>query len=238
MPLLLYWKEAILPYWEASFKHQEESMDSRQRDVGRWTNVGGPIPVGGRPIHSSSEVLISRINTEGIVKRIRQISNSAPDLDAEGSDQLDGEEFEVVPNSAGHPSNTSPSQPHSKRFQSQVILSTPRTFQATLSTIPTSIPPSSPHSSHTRPALNPEVRTSPIQKSRNSPIVTSQQLQPVASTSRRREELSPFLFPAAQVFQLQDLWPIGVTREYPNMESDNQDAVARLFRVLIKIVGM
>ncbi|MBW0498646.1 hypothetical protein O181_038361 [Austropuccinia psidii MF-1] len=104
---------------------------------------------------------------------------------------------EVVPNSACHPSNTSPSQPPSKRFQSQVIPRTPRTFQPTLGTIP----PASPHSSHTMPALNPAVRPSPIQKSRNSPIATSQQLQPVASTSIRREKLSPFPFPAAQVFQ-------------------------------------
>ncbi|MBW0533883.1 hypothetical protein O181_073598 [Austropuccinia psidii MF-1] len=101
---------------------------SRQRDVARWTNVGGPIPVG----------------------------------EAEGSDKLDGEEVEVVPNSAGQPSNTSPSQPPAKRLQSQVIPSTPRTFQPTLASIPTSIHPASPHSSHTRPALNLAVRPSPI----------------------------------------------------------------------------
>ncbi|MBW0560289.1 hypothetical protein O181_100004 [Austropuccinia psidii MF-1] len=100
---------------------------SGQRDVARLTNVGGPIPAGGRPIYSSSEVPISRINTEGIVKRIRQIANFPPNP-AEGSDELDGEEVEVVPNSAGHPSNTSPSQPPAKRFQSQVIPSTLRTF--------------------------------------------------------------------------------------------------------------
>ncbi|MBW0513640.1 hypothetical protein O181_053355 [Austropuccinia psidii MF-1] len=145
-------------------------MGSRQRDVVRWTNVGGPFPAGGRPIYSSSEVPISSINTEGILKIIRQIANSPPDPDAEGSDELDGEEVEVIPHSAGHPSNTSPS----KRFQSQVIPSTPRSFQTTLSTIPACIPPASPHSSHTRPALNPEVRPSPIQQSRNSPIVNSQ----------------------------------------------------------------
>ncbi|MBW0554506.1 hypothetical protein O181_094221 [Austropuccinia psidii MF-1] len=185
MPLLLYWEEAMPPNWEASFKHQEVLVE--QRDVGRWTNVGGPIPVGGRPIYSNSEVPISKSNTEGIVKRIGQIANSPPDPDAEGSDELDGEEVEVVPNSAGHPSNSSPSQPPAKRFQSQVIPSTPRTFQTTLSTIPTSIPPALPHSSHTRPSLNPAVRPSPIQQSRNSLIATSQQLQPVASTSRRRE---------------------------------------------------
>ncbi|MBW0550337.1 hypothetical protein O181_090052, partial [Austropuccinia psidii MF-1] len=102
---------------------------------------------------------------------------------SESSDELYCEEVEVVPNYAVHQSNTSPSQPPSKRFQSQVIPSIRRNFQPTLATIPTS----SPHSSHTRPALNPEVRPSPIQKPRNSPIVTSQQLQPVAGTSRRRE---------------------------------------------------
>ncbi|MBW0489040.1 hypothetical protein O181_028755 [Austropuccinia psidii MF-1] len=177
---------------------------SRQRDVARWTNVGGPIPVGGRPIYSSSEVPISGINTEGIVKRIRRIANSPPDPDAEGSDELDGKEVEVFPNSAGHQSNNSPSQPPSKIFKSQVIPSTPRTFQPTLATIP----PVSPNSSHTRPALNPEVRPSPIQQPRNPPIVTSQQLQPVASTRGRREERSSLLFPAAQVFQNRDQWPI------------------------------
>ncbi|MBW0477436.1 hypothetical protein O181_017151 [Austropuccinia psidii MF-1] len=65
---------------------------------------------------------------------------------------------------------------------------------------------------------------------RPSPIFTSQQLQPVASSSRRREELSPLLFPAAQVFQQRENWPIQVTREDPNKESENQDSVARLFR--------
>ncbi|MBW0534609.1 hypothetical protein O181_074324 [Austropuccinia psidii MF-1] len=117
-------------------------------------------------------------------------------------------------------------KPPSKRFQSQIIPSTPRGFQPTLATIP----PTSPHSSHTRPALNPEVRPSPIQQSRNSPIVTSQKLQPVASTSRRREELSPLPFPAAQVVQHRDQWPIQVTREDPNMVSENKDAVARFSR--------
>ncbi|MBW0592316.1 hypothetical protein O181_132031 [Austropuccinia psidii MF-1] len=66
----------------------------------------------------------------------------------------------------------------------------------------------SPHSSHTRPDLNPAVRPSPIKHPRNSPIVTSQQLQPVASTSKRRDELSPLPSPAAQVFQCRDQWPI------------------------------
>ncbi|MBW0498136.1 hypothetical protein O181_037851 [Austropuccinia psidii MF-1] len=201
-----------------------------QRDVARLTNVGGTIPVGGRPIYSSSEVPISRINTEGTVKSIRQIADYPPDPDSECSDELDGEEVEVIPHSAGQPSNDSPLQPPAKRFQSQVIPSTPRNFQPTLATIPTSIPPASPHSSHTRLALNQAVRPSPIQQSSNSPIVNSQLLQPVASTSRRRDKLSPFPFPATQVFHHRDQWPIRVTREDPNMASDNQDAVARLFR--------
>ncbi|MBW0575506.1 hypothetical protein O181_115221 [Austropuccinia psidii MF-1] len=70
---------------------------SRKRDVARWTNAGGPIPVGGRPIYSSSEVPISRINTEGVVKRIRRIADSPAEPDSEGSDELDGEEVVVVP---------------------------------------------------------------------------------------------------------------------------------------------
>ncbi|MBW0560001.1 hypothetical protein O181_099716 [Austropuccinia psidii MF-1] len=70
---------------------------SKQRDVARWTNVGGPMPVGGRPISSSSEVPIFRINTELVVKRIRRISDSPTDPDAEGSNELDGEEVVVVP---------------------------------------------------------------------------------------------------------------------------------------------
>ncbi|MBW0551342.1 hypothetical protein O181_091057 [Austropuccinia psidii MF-1] len=61
---------------------------SRQRNVARCTNVGGPIPVGARLIYSSSEVPISRINTEGVVKRIRVIAYSPTDPDAEGSDEL------------------------------------------------------------------------------------------------------------------------------------------------------
>ncbi|MBW0490375.1 hypothetical protein O181_030090 [Austropuccinia psidii MF-1] len=107
-----------------------------------------------------------------------------------------------------------------------MIHNTPRNFQSTLATIP----PASPNPSHNRPTSNQSVRPSPIPQPRNSPMVTSQQPQPVASTSRRREELSPFLFPSAQVFQRRDQWPIRVTREDPNTASKNKDAVARLFR--------
>ncbi|MBW0572314.1 hypothetical protein O181_112029 [Austropuccinia psidii MF-1] len=169
------------------------------RDVARWTNVGGPIPVGGRPIYSSSEVPISRINTDGVVKRIRRISDSPPDPDAEGSDELDGEEVEVSPHLVGHQSSTCSSQPLANRFHCHIIPSTPRTFQPTLATIPTSLLPASPSPSHDRPAFNPAVRTSPIQNPRNSPINTSQHLQPMAGSSRRRNGFSPLPLPAAQV---------------------------------------
>ncbi|MBW0558855.1 hypothetical protein O181_098570 [Austropuccinia psidii MF-1] len=142
-----------------------------------------------------SAVPISRINTEGVVKIRRRIANSPPDPHAEDSDELDGEEVEVVDNPVGHQSSTCPSQPPAKRFQSRLIPSTPRNFQPTLATIPTS-----PSSSHTRPAINSAVRPSPIQQSRASPIVTSKQLQPEVSSSRRREKLSPLPFPTSQVF--------------------------------------
>ncbi|MBW0550834.1 hypothetical protein O181_090549 [Austropuccinia psidii MF-1] len=212
-----------------------QPQDFLNRDVARWTNVGGPIPIGGRPIHYSSEIPISRTNTDGVVKvvkKLRRIVDSPTDPDAEGSDELDGEEVEVVPHSVGHPSSNSSSQPLANtRFQSQIIPSTPRTFQPMLASIPTTLPPPSPTTSHTtRPALNPAVRPSPVQQPRNSPITTSRQLQPVASSSRRRDGLSPLPFPAAQVFQRRERWPIRVTREDPNAASENQDAVARLFR--------
>ncbi|MBW0551079.1 hypothetical protein O181_090794 [Austropuccinia psidii MF-1] len=102
---------------------------SRQRDAARWTNVGGPILVDGRLIYFSSEVPISRIHTEGVVKQIRQIADSPPDPDAEGSDELDGEEVGVVHNSSGHKYSTSPSNPPSQRFHSHIIPSTSRAFQ-------------------------------------------------------------------------------------------------------------
>ncbi|MBW0506658.1 hypothetical protein O181_046373 [Austropuccinia psidii MF-1] len=132
---------------------------ARNRNVAGWTNIGGSIPVGGRPIYSSSAVPISRINTEVVVKRIKRTAYSPPDLDAERSDELDSEE------------------PPPKIFQRGLIPSTPRNFQQNLATIPTSLPPASPSSSHTRPAMAPEVRPSPIQQSRASPIVTTQELQ-------------------------------------------------------------
>ncbi|MBW0531338.1 hypothetical protein O181_071053 [Austropuccinia psidii MF-1] len=194
---------------------------SGKRDVARCRNVGQPIPVGGRPIYSSSEVPILRINTEGVVKGIRQIANSSPDPDAEGSDELDGKEVEVVHNSICHQYSASPSHPPAKRFQTQIIPRIPRTFQITLTTIPTFLPPASPSSSTARPALIPEVRQTPIPLSRNYPIVTFQQQQPVRRSSRRREELSPFPFPAAQAFQQRECWAIQVAREYPNMEREN-----------------
>ncbi|MBW0590780.1 hypothetical protein O181_130495 [Austropuccinia psidii MF-1] len=102
---------------------------SGQRDAARWSNVGGPILVGGRLIHSSSEVPISRIHTEGVVKQIRQIANSPPDPDAEGCDELDGEEAGVVHNSSGHKYSNSPSNTPSQTFHSHIIPSTPRNFQ-------------------------------------------------------------------------------------------------------------
>ncbi|MBW0548219.1 hypothetical protein O181_087934 [Austropuccinia psidii MF-1] len=85
----------------------------------------------------------------------------------------DGKEVEVVHSSVGHQSSTYLSHPPSKRFQSNIIPSTPRTFQPILSIIPPSLPPASPSFSTARPALIPAVRPSPIHQSRNSPIVTS-----------------------------------------------------------------
>ncbi|MBW0517817.1 hypothetical protein O181_057532 [Austropuccinia psidii MF-1] len=147
------------------------------------------------------EVLISRINSQGVVERLRRIADSPTDPNAEGSDELDGEEAEVVHNSIGHKSSISPSQSSSRRFQIKLIPSTLRNFQPVPSTIPFSIPPPSPNTSTSRPALVSPVRTSPIPQPRNSPMVTSQQLKPVASSSRRREDQLSLSFPPPKYFR-------------------------------------
>ncbi|MBW0461476.1 hypothetical protein O181_001191 [Austropuccinia psidii MF-1] len=130
---------------------------------------------------------ISRIKNQGVVKQMRRITDSPTNPDTEGSDKLDGEEVEVLNPSIGHHSSTSPSQPASKRFQSQVIPSTQRNCQPVLSTIHASIPPPSPNPSTSRPTLASPMRTSPIPHPRESLMVTSQQLKPVSSSSQRRE---------------------------------------------------
>ncbi|MBW0516721.1 hypothetical protein O181_056436 [Austropuccinia psidii MF-1] len=169
---------------------------SRQRDVSKWTNVGGPLPVGGRPIYYSSEVTISRINNEGVVKKIRRIADSTPNPDAEGSDELDFEEVEVVPPSAGHPVNSSPSHPPAKRLQSHIIHNTPKNFQPTLSTIPTSIPPASPNPSHSRSASNQAVRPSPIPQPETHPWspLNNPNLWPVPQKEGRTLSFAVFCF--------------------------------------------
>ncbi|MBW0558359.1 hypothetical protein O181_098074 [Austropuccinia psidii MF-1] len=75
------------------------------------------------------------------------------------------------------------------------------------------------------------MRPSPILQPRDSQIVNSQQLQHVASSSRRREDQSPLPFPAAQVFHKREHCPIQVIREDLNIENDRQDAVESFFRI-------
>ncbi|MBW0515061.1 hypothetical protein O181_054776 [Austropuccinia psidii MF-1] len=58
----------------------------------------------------------------------------------------------------------------------------------------------------------------------------SHQLQPVASTSQRREAWLTLTFPSAQVFLNWEFWPIRVTREDPTVVNEGQDGVSRLFR--------
>ncbi|MBW0493358.1 hypothetical protein O181_033073 [Austropuccinia psidii MF-1] len=78
------------------------------------------------------------------------------------------------------------------------------------------------------------MKPSPIPQPRPSPLHTSHKLQPVARTSQRREDWSPFPFPTTQVFQNQELWPIRVTREDPTVVNEGQDAVARFFRIVYR----
>ncbi|MBW0561063.1 hypothetical protein O181_100778 [Austropuccinia psidii MF-1] len=157
-----------------------------------------PVSEGPTPDSTSgSEVPISRINTEGVVKRIRRTSDSPPDLDAEGSDEFDGEEVEVVNDPVGQQSSTSPSQPPGKRFQIGLISSTPRNFQPTLSAIPTSLPHSSLSSCHTRPAINPAGRPSPFnspEPHQYSPLNNSN-LRPSPVEEEQSFQLYCFLLP-------------------------------------------
>ncbi|MBW0472438.1 hypothetical protein O181_012153 [Austropuccinia psidii MF-1] len=60
-------------------------------------------------------------------------------------------------------------------------------------------------------------------------MVTSQQLKSVSSTSRRKKDRSTLQFPATQVCQQREHWPIQVTREDQNMENEGQEHVTRLF---------
>ncbi|MBW0514956.1 hypothetical protein O181_054671 [Austropuccinia psidii MF-1] len=134
---------------------------------GMWNGV--PMvdhSTGGRLIYSSSGVHISRINNQGVVKKVRRITDSPTSSDAEGSDKVDCGEVEVVNHSIDHHSRTSNYKPSSKIFQSQVKHVTPRNFQPVLSTIPFSIPPPSPNPSTSRPNLASPMRLSPIPQPR------------------------------------------------------------------------
>ncbi|MBW0515246.1 hypothetical protein O181_054961 [Austropuccinia psidii MF-1] len=146
---------------------------SRQREAERWTNVGGLIPTGGRPIYSSSQVPISRINNQGVVKRIRKSAYSQTNPDAEESNDFDAEEVEVIDPLVGHYSSSSPSQPPFKKFHSHIIPSTPKSFQPVPSSLPYSTPPPSPKPSASSLFLASPMKPCPIPQPRTSPILTS-----------------------------------------------------------------
>ncbi|MBW0527833.1 hypothetical protein O181_067548 [Austropuccinia psidii MF-1] len=74
------------------------------------------------------------------------------------------------------------------------------------------------------------MKSSPIKKPRPSPVLTSQQLKPVARTRRRREDWLPLPFPASQVLQNRNNWPIRLTRKDPAVVNEGQYSVAMLFR--------
>ncbi|MBW0490887.1 hypothetical protein O181_030602 [Austropuccinia psidii MF-1] len=180
--------------------------------------------------YSSSEVSISRINTQGVIKRIRKIYDSSTHPDAERSDECYGEEVEVINSLVGHFSSSSHTQPPEKKLHSQLIPNTPRNFQPFLFPVPSSVPHPSPKSSTSRPILASKMNSSPITQPRSSPVLTSHQLQTVARASQRRDDWSPLPFPDSQVFQNWEHWPIRVNREDPAVGNEGQDAVAKLFR--------
>ncbi|MBW0501072.1 hypothetical protein O181_040787 [Austropuccinia psidii MF-1] len=167
-----------------------------------WNNVRGPIPTGGRPIKSISEVPISRINSQGVVTRIRKISDFPTNPDGEGSDELNGEEVEVFDQKFGQFPHYSPYNPPSQTFHTQVIPSIPRNCQPRLATFPSSVHQSSPNQSTSRtPVLASPMRLSPITQSRHTQISPHNIFQPVARTSSPSGvERSPLPYPADEVF--------------------------------------
>ncbi|MBW0461585.1 hypothetical protein O181_001300 [Austropuccinia psidii MF-1] len=84
---------------------------------------------------------------QGVVKRTRSIANVPTNPDGDGSDELEGEEAEVV------------------------ICSTPRKFQPRLATVPSTFPHSSPNPSAARqPVFSSPIRPSPVPQFRQAPM--------------------------------------------------------------------
>ncbi|MBW0472802.1 hypothetical protein O181_012517 [Austropuccinia psidii MF-1] len=148
---------------------------------------------------------------------------------SEGSEKLYCKEVEVLNSFICHSSSTSPTQIPAKKFQSQVIPSTPRSFQSILFILPYLVPPPSPKSFTSRPFLASPMKQSPIPQPRKLLVLALQQLKPVVRNSRRRDYKSPLPFPDTQVFHRRECWPIRVTREDQNVVIEGQDAVARFF---------
>ncbi|MBW0588080.1 hypothetical protein O181_127795 [Austropuccinia psidii MF-1] len=132
-------------------------------------NVGGPISTGGRQCYSSSQFSSSRLNTQVLVKRIREISDSPT--------YLDGEEVEVINTLVGHSSGSSPTKPPVKKFHSHIIPSNTKNFPPVVSSLPSSIPPPSPKPSTSRPFLDSQTKPSPMTQPKPSPITTCGQKQ-------------------------------------------------------------
>ncbi|MBW0581136.1 hypothetical protein O181_120851 [Austropuccinia psidii MF-1] len=79
-------------------------------------------------------------------ERWTNVEGPIPTCYAEWRDKSDGEEDQVIDTLVGHYSSSSPTQPPSKKFHSQLILRTVRSFQPVLSSVPSSVTPHSPKS--------------------------------------------------------------------------------------------
>ncbi|MBW0461153.1 hypothetical protein O181_000868 [Austropuccinia psidii MF-1] len=139
--------------------------------------------------------------------RIRKIADSPTNPDAEGRDELDREEAEVIHPLVDHSSSSSPIQPPAKKLYSNLIPNTPRNFQPVLPLLPSSIPPPSPKPSTSRPFLTSPMKSSPIQQPRPSPIPTCDQHQP------KKRSLVSFSIPrCSSISKLRDLANQGYQR--------------------------
>ncbi|MBW0518588.1 hypothetical protein O181_058303 [Austropuccinia psidii MF-1] len=63
-----------------------------------WANTGGPIPPQGNPIGLAPEVPVLVTRKDGILGKLRRnlVAQDEIDTDAEGIDEIDGEELEIT----------------------------------------------------------------------------------------------------------------------------------------------
>ncbi|MBW0514656.1 hypothetical protein O181_054371 [Austropuccinia psidii MF-1] len=163
-------KEAMLMSRSARFQCQKKLVEQEGWPLSKECSVSeAPTPDG-------TSVAGSR---QREVARWTKFKGPISTGDSEVSDELDGDEVEVINPFVAHSSSSSTNKPPSKEVHSHIIPSTPISFQPVLSSPKPPLP---------WPIIASPMKPSPIPNSRPSQVLNSHQLQPVARTSQRRED--------------------------------------------------